>query len=127
MSSAPAAPAARPQDVGILAMDMYFPRRVSLFFHAFSAGVPSCLTRRVAFHQCISEEALEQFDGVPAGKYTIGLGQKFMVFTDDREDINSFALNGTSFPPLSPVSGHSGGQSPECARKGILNADNWPG
>ena len=46
--------------------------------------------------QCISEEALEQFDGVPAGKYTIGLGQKYMVFTDDREDIHSFALNGPS-------------------------------
>ena len=49
-----------------------------------------------ASQQCISEEALEQFDGVPAGKYTIGLGQKYMVFTDDREDINTFALNGTS-------------------------------
>lgn len=44
--------------------------------------------------QCISEAALEEFDGVPKGKYTIGLGQKHMVFTDDREDINSFALNG---------------------------------
>ncbi|KIM34331.1 hypothetical protein M408DRAFT_325760 [Serendipita vermifera MAFF 305830] len=60
---------ARPQDVGILAMEMYFPQR------------------------CISEAALEEFDGVPQGKYTIGLGQKYMVFTDDREDINSFALN----------------------------------
>lgn len=26
------------------------------------------------------------------GKYTIGFGQKYMAFTDDREDINSFAL-----------------------------------
>ncbi|EIW58587.1 hydroxymethylglutaryl-CoA synthase [Trametes versicolor FP-101664 SS1] len=59
---------ARPKDVGILAMEMYFPRR------------------------CISEEELEEFDNVPKGKYTIGLGQKFMACCDDREDINSFAL-----------------------------------
>lgn len=58
----------RPKDVGVLAMEMYFPRR------------------------CISEEELEEFDGVSKGKYTIGLGQKFMACCDDREDINSFAL-----------------------------------
>jgi hypothetical protein len=45
--------------------------------------------------QCISEADLEVFDGVSAGKYTIGLGQEYMACTDDREDINSFALNGT--------------------------------
>jgi len=59
----------RPQNVGILAMEMYFPYR------------------------CISEAELEVFDGVPAGKYTIGLGQQHMACTDDREDINSFALS----------------------------------
>jgi len=58
----------RPQDVGVLAMEMYFPKR------------------------CISEEDLEVFDGVSKGKYTIGLGQEYMACTDDREDINSFAL-----------------------------------
>ncbi|KAI0766978.1 hydroxymethylglutaryl-CoA synthase [Trametes elegans] len=58
----------RPKDVGVLAMEVYFPRR------------------------CISEEELEEFDNVPKGKYTIGLGQKFMACCDDREDINSFAL-----------------------------------
>ena len=62
-----------------------------------STSLHSCLTRPSRrLQQCISEEALEQFDGVPAGKYTIGLGQKYMVFTDDREDINTFALSGTS-------------------------------
>jgi hydroxymethylglutaryl-CoA synthase len=35
------------------------------------------------------------FDGVKAGKYTIGLGQSYMAFADDREDINSMALTGT--------------------------------
>ncbi|KAJ7576975.1 hydroxymethylglutaryl-coenzyme A synthase C terminal-domain-containing protein [Mycena floridula] len=59
----------RPQNVGILAMDTYFPRR------------------------CISEADLEVFDGVSKGKYTIGLGQEYMAWPDDREDINSFALN----------------------------------
>jgi 3-hydroxy-3-methylglutaryl CoA synthase len=45
--------------------------------------------------QCISEEDLEVFDGVPRGKYTIGLGQEYMAMTDDREDINSIALTGS--------------------------------
>ncbi|VDC05449.1 unnamed protein product [Peniophora sp. CBMAI 1063] len=58
----------RPKDVGILAIEMYFPLR------------------------CVSHEALEEFDGVSKGKYTIGLGQEFMACCDDREDINSFAL-----------------------------------
>jgi hypothetical protein len=44
--------------------------------------------------QCISEADLEVFDGVSKGKYTIGLGQEYMACCDDREDINSFALNG---------------------------------
>ncbi|KAH8825947.1 hydroxymethylglutaryl-coenzyme A synthase C terminal-domain-containing protein [Flagelloscypha sp. PMI_526] len=59
----------RPMNVGIKAMEVYFPRR------------------------CISEADLEQYDGSSQGKYTIGLGQQYMAFTDDREDINSFALN----------------------------------
>ncbi|KAG9224130.1 hypothetical protein CCMSSC00406_0006798 [Pleurotus cornucopiae] len=68
MSLTPTSP--RPKDVGVLAMEVYFPRR------------------------CISEAELEEFDGVSKGKYTIGLGQEYMAWTDDREDINSFALNG---------------------------------
>ena len=63
---------ARPTNVGIHAMEMYIPKR------------------------CISEDDLEDFDGVSKGKYTIGLGQKFMAFTDDKEDINSMALTGES-------------------------------
>ena len=61
-----------PSHVGILAVDTYFPRR------------------------CISEADLEIFDAVPTGKYTIGLGQEYMACCDDREDINSFALNAVS-------------------------------
>jgi hydroxymethylglutaryl-CoA synthase len=35
---------------------------------------------------------LEQFDGVSAGKYTVGLGQTKMGFCSDREDVNSLCL-----------------------------------
>ncbi|KAL7749962.1 3-hydroxy-3-methylglutaryl coenzyme A synthase [Sorochytrium milnesiophthora] len=59
---------AYPQDVGIVALDIYFPKR------------------------CILQEDLEKHDGVSAGKYTIGLGQKQMAFCDDREDINSICM-----------------------------------
>lgn len=38
------------------------------------------------------------YDGVAKGKYTIGLGQSYMAFADDREDINSIALTGASLP-----------------------------
>jgi hydroxymethylglutaryl-CoA synthase len=69
MSSPLDAEIPRPKDVGVLAMEAYFPLR------------------------CISEADLEEFDGVPKGKYTIGLGQEYMAWPDDREDINSFALN----------------------------------
>lgn len=62
----------RPQNVGIKAIEVYFPKR------------------------CISEDELEDFDGVSKGKYTIGFGQQYMAFTDDREDIQSFALSTVS-------------------------------
>lgn len=48
--------------------------------------------------RCISESDLEKFDGVAEGKYTVGLGQEYMAFCDDREDINSFLLTGPSRP-----------------------------
>jgi 3-hydroxy-3-methylglutaryl CoA synthase len=35
--------------------------------------------------QCVDQADLEKFDGVSAGKYTIGLGQTKMSFCDDRE------------------------------------------
>ncbi|RUS35057.1 hydroxymethylglutaryl-CoA synthase [Jimgerdemannia flammicorona] len=42
--------------------------------------------------QYVEQSALEKFDGVSEGKYTIGLGQKKMAFVDDREDIQSVCL-----------------------------------
>ncbi|XP_059906502.1 hydroxymethylglutaryl-CoA synthase, cytoplasmic isoform X1 [Gadus macrocephalus] len=57
-----------PNDVGIIALEVYFPS------------------------QFVDQTELEEFDGVSAGKYTIGLGQARMGFCSDREDINSLCL-----------------------------------
>uniref|UniRef100_A0A3Q2WIR2 Hydroxymethylglutaryl-CoA synthase n=1 Tax=Haplochromis burtoni TaxID=8153 RepID=A0A3Q2WIR2_HAPBU len=57
-----------PKDVGIIALELYFPS------------------------QYVDQTELEEFDGVPAGKYTVGLGQARMGFCSDREDINSLCL-----------------------------------
>ena len=57
-----------PKDVGIIALEVYFPS------------------------QFVDQTELEEFDGVSAGKYTIGLGQARMGFCSDREDINSLCL-----------------------------------
>ncbi|QSS52758.1 hydroxymethylglutaryl-CoA synthase [Histoplasma capsulatum var. duboisii H88] len=58
----------RPQNIGIKAIEIYFPS------------------------QCVDQAELEKFDGVSQGKYTIGLGQTKMSFCDDREDIYSMSL-----------------------------------
>ncbi|GAB7363060.1 hypothetical protein MBLNU230_g3353t1 [Neophaeotheca triangularis] len=63
---------ARPQNIGIKAIELYFPS------------------------QCVDQAELEKFDGVSQGKYTIGLGQTKMSFCDDREDIYSLALTTVS-------------------------------
>ncbi|KAG0003878.1 Hydroxymethylglutaryl-CoA synthase, cytoplasmic [Entomortierella chlamydospora] len=57
-----------PANVGIHALEFYFPTKF------------------------VDQTELEQFDGVSAGKYTIGLGQNKMAVCDDREDINSISL-----------------------------------
>lgn len=57
-----------PDDVGILAMEVYVP------------------------YTCVNQTELESFDGASAGKYTIGLGQNNMGFCGDREDIHSLCL-----------------------------------
>ncbi|NXY00215.1 HMCS2 protein, partial [Centropus bengalensis] len=57
-----------PKDVGILALEVYFPA------------------------QYVEQEELERFDGVEAGKYTRGLGQQQMGFCAAHEDINSLCL-----------------------------------
>lgn len=57
-----------PQNIGILGIEIIFPS------------------------QFVDQTELETFDGVSAGKYTIGLGQSRMGFCSDREDINSLCL-----------------------------------
>lgn len=58
----------RPLNVGILGIEVYFPSTY------------------------VSQTDLEAANGVAKGKYTIGLGQKGMAVTGDREDVNSIAL-----------------------------------
>lgn len=58
-----------PQAVGVLAADTYFPQRY------------------------VCQTKLESADGVSAGKYTVGLGQRTMAVAADSEDIGSIALN----------------------------------
>lgn len=59
------------QNVGIKAIEVYVPQNY------------------------VSQSELEQYDGIPAGKYTIGLGQTNMAFVSDREDIYSLCLTVT--------------------------------
>ena len=56
----------RPLNVGIKAIEIYFP---SL---------------------CVDQAELEKFDGVSQGKYTIGFGQTKMSFCDDREGLFTY-------------------------------------
>ncbi|KAJ6843181.1 hydroxymethylglutaryl-CoA synthase-like [Iris pallida] len=55
-------------NVGILAIDIYFP--------------PTC----------VQQEELEAHDGVSKGKYTIGLGQDCLAFCTELEDVISMSL-----------------------------------
>lgn len=81
---APVAPvdAVRPAGVGIHAIDMYFPK------------------------QYVDQTDLESFNGVSAGKYTIGLGQSKMAFCTDREDIYSVCLSGEEHTTHTHVEAH---------------------
>ncbi|XP_043716574.1 hydroxymethylglutaryl-CoA synthase-like [Telopea speciosissima] len=60
--------ASQQKDVGILAIDIYFP--------------PTC----------VQQEELEAHDGASKGKYTIGLGQDCMAFCTELEDVISMSL-----------------------------------
>uniref|UniRef100_A0A8C5XBS8 Hydroxymethylglutaryl-CoA synthase n=1 Tax=Microcebus murinus TaxID=30608 RepID=A0A8C5XBS8_MICMU len=71
-STASAVPLAKtdtwPKDVGILALEVYFPA------------------------QYVDQTDLEKYNNVEAGKYTVGLGQTEMGFCSVQEDINSLCL-----------------------------------
>jgi hydroxymethylglutaryl-CoA synthase len=57
-------------DIGIIAMDIYFPP----YF--------------------VEQQELEDYYGVSAGKYTIGLEQEKMAVCPENEDAISMAMNG---------------------------------
>ncbi|KUI66606.1 Hydroxymethylglutaryl-CoA synthase [Cytospora mali] len=63
---------AYPQNVGIKAIEIYVP------------------------NQCLDQTLFEQHQQVSAGKYTIGLGLRYMNYCDDREDVCSLALTAVS-------------------------------
>ncbi|KAK1328999.1 hypothetical protein QTO34_011170 [Cnephaeus nilssonii] len=71
-STFPAVPLAKtntwPKDVGILALEVYFPA------------------------QYVDQTDLEKYNNVEAGRYTVGLGQTHMGFCSVKEDINSLCL-----------------------------------
>ncbi|XP_006166356.1 hydroxymethylglutaryl-CoA synthase, mitochondrial [Tupaia chinensis] len=71
-STVPAIPLAKtdtwPKDVGILALEVYFPA------------------------QYVDQTDLEKYNKVEAGRYTVGLGQTHMGFCSVQEDINSLCL-----------------------------------
>jgi hydroxymethylglutaryl-CoA synthase len=71
--------ATRPQNIGIKAIEIYFPSQVC------DQCQRVMLSQVLIDMQCVDQTELEQFDGVSAGKYTIGLGQTRMSFCDDRE------------------------------------------
>lgn len=75
--------AGRPTNIGIKAIEIYFPSQVCPL--AFSSLLRRCTLHADSFRQCVEQSALEKFDGVSEGKYTIGLGQTKMSFCDDRE------------------------------------------
>lgn len=79
--------AARPQNIGIKAIEIYFPSQVRLV----RLETPDWPLTSIWFTKanwlvkCVDQTELEKFDGVSQGKYTIGLGQTKMSFCDDRE------------------------------------------
>eukprot|EP00055_Hartaetosiga_balthica_P004190 m.10515 g.10515 ORF g.10515 m.10515 type:complete len:509 (+) comp3682_c0_seq1:60-1586(+) len=62
----------RPENVGICAMDVYFPSHY------------------------VDQSDLETYDGASQGKYTIGLGQSKMAVCQGSEDINSACMTAVS-------------------------------
>ena len=76
--------ASRPQNIGIKAIEIYFPSQVS----SYSLLSLTTLAIRADDFQCVDQAELEKFDGVSTGKYTIGLGQTKMSFCDDREGMS---------------------------------------
>lgn len=97
--------------VGITAMYFYVPR--AYVRHA-ELGTPrpgaqthqlaSLLTPGLSLRRGHGHDTPETFDGVPTGKYVVGLGQQGMAVCGDNEDAVSLSmsgrLNGAARPPV---------------------------
>lgn len=68
------------QDVGIKAIEIYFPSHVSR-----ESSSLMLLSMEADVFKYVAQSELETFLGASPGKYTIGLGQTKMSFCDDRE------------------------------------------
>jgi Hydroxymethylglutaryl-coenzyme A synthase N terminal len=78
----PSKMSSKPQNIGIKAIEIYFPNQVSF---GTAQGARLNNGHKLTCYQCVDQTELEVFDGAAAGKYTIGLGQTKMAFCDDRE------------------------------------------
>ena len=76
---------AKATNIGIKAIEIYFPKT---YVNQEDLGIIIIIS---FLHL---SKFIEKFDGVSSGKYTIGLGQKNMSFTNSFEDINSICLTG---------------------------------
>lgn len=90
--------ASRPQNIGIKAIEIYFPSQVRVCppktepeqearspCTLLLGAEPEFVADGLSNVQYVEQSELEKFDGVSSGKYTIGLGQTKMTFCDDRE------------------------------------------
>ena len=91
---------ARPENIGILAMDMYFPKRYVRHVINWTCIILTSLhvlnlLTFIWYDRYVAQADLEAADNC-SGKYTVGLGQTNMSFTDDCEDIASMYLTVTN-------------------------------
>ena len=79
--------ASRPQNIGIKAIEIYFPSQVHRHGLSATSLIPVLIMEPLtdSSPQCVDQSEMEKFDGVSQGKYTIGHGQTKMSFCDDRE------------------------------------------
>ena len=90
-------------NIGILGLEVYFP---TTYVDQQELGAPPLLSlaaqppgsavlgRTSRRSDAPLRLGAEVYDGVSAGKYTVGLGQEKMAFASDREDINSVCMTG---------------------------------
>lgn len=78
-----------PEDIGILAIETYFPRS-----YVLQTDLGMSIDDLPSY-----EVRIEKFDGVSAEKYTVGLGQKALSFVHENEDVVSMSMTGK---PCSP-------------------------